>query len=243
MIGWWKRWRGRNPGAPVGRLLLWEVIKTMLGIVLFCFYRLRVYNTHLLPKSGPVLLLCNHQSYMDLIMIGMAIPDRHFHPMARKTLFKNRVFAWFISRLNSIELDQTKGDIRAIRTAIERLRQGHLLLLFPEGSRTADGRVHDFQEGVMLLIKRARPTIVPAALEGAYDAWPINGKPRLRGRIAIMLGEPIPADELLKLPPKEVLPSVARKIDAMRLQLRQQIRHQTQGRFPKPGVADGPSFD
>ncbi len=243
MIGAIRRWRDRmNPGASLGRVLFWVCVRYVTSLLLLLVYRLRVFGWENIPQRGPVLLLCNHQSYLDLLVLGTGVPHRCFHPMARKTLFRNPLFANWIRNLNAIELDQSKGDIKAIRMAIERLSAGHMMLLFPEGSRTEDGRMRTFQEGVMLLIRRARPTIVPAALEGVYDAWPIwSDRPRFPARMELRFGPPIPAEKLLELPPKEALARLARQIDQMRLELRARIRLQTRGRYPRPGPADQPS--
>jgi len=234
VIGCWRRWRRRNPGAPVWRLLLWESIRHIAFLAMFLAYRVRSFGHRNVPADGPVLLLCNHQSYLDLLALGSALPHRHFFAMARKTLFRSRHFGGLIRGLNAFEVDQERGDIRAIRTAIELLKAGQMVLIFPEGSRTPDGTVQGFQEGVMLLIRRARPTIVPAALEGPYDAWPIGRKrPRLNARVAVEFGNPIPAEELLKLDSRQVLDQLAQQIETMRLQLRERLKTQSDGRFPR----------
>lgn len=232
-----------NPGAPLWRIVWWWFLRAIIRMLLFCFYRHRWYTPRNVPDEGPVLLLSNHQSYLDLVLLGTGLGHRHFHSMARRTLFRNRFFAWLISSLNAFEVDQSKGDIRAMRTAIERLEQGNLLLVFPEGSRTPDGKVHRMAPGVMLLVRRARPLIIPAAVEGAYDIWPIRAaRPKLRGRTAVKYGEPIDPDELLALPPKEALALIAARIDALRLELRQNLRAQTRDTFPPPGPGDSRSF-
>lgn len=202
---------------------------------MFIAYRLRTFGQRNIPAEGPVLLLCNHQSYLDLLAIGSGLTHRHFYPMARKTLFRSPYFGGLIRGLNAFEVDQERGDIRAIRTAIDRLKAGHMVLIFPEGSRTPDGAVHPFQEGVMVLIRRAKPMIVPAAVEGCYDAWPIGRKrPKFASRVAVMFGEPIPADDLLNLTPRQTLDELARRVESIRLTLRDRLHTQTDGRFPCP---------
>ncbi|QNN24775.1 1-acyl-sn-glycerol-3-phosphate acyltransferase [Planctomycetales bacterium ZRK34] len=232
-----------NPGAPLWRIVWWWFLRAIIRMLLFAFYRHRWYDPRNVPDEGPVLLLSNHQSYLDLVLLGTGLGHRHFHSMARHTLFRNRFFAWLIRSLNAFEVDQSKGDIRAMRTAIDRLKQGNLLLVFPEGKRTEDGAVHGLQPGIMLLVRRAKPTIIPAAVEGAYDIWPIHtSRPKLRGRTAVKYGAPIPADELLALPADDALALIASRIDALRLELRSTLRSQTRGKFPPPGPGDSRSF-
>ena len=218
--------------------MLWETVRLAAFMAMFLAYRLRAYGQWNVPAQGPVLLLCNHQSYLDLLALGSALPHRHFHPMARRTLFRNRWFGGLIRGLNAFEVDQERGDIRAIRRAIELLKAGYVVLLFPEGSRTPDGAVHRLQEGVMVLIRRVRPTIVPVAVEGAYDAWPIwRKRPRIGGPIATAFGAPIASETLLDMETSEAMEHLGRTIDDLRLGLRAKLRHQTGGRYPLPSTA------
>lgn len=232
-----------NPGAPLWRIVWWWFLRAILRMLLFAFYRHRWYAPRNVPDEGPVLLLSNHQSYLDLVLLGTGLGRRHFHSMARHTLFRNRFFSWLIRSLNAFEVDQSRGDIKAMRTAIERLKQGNLLMVFPEGKRTEDGRVHKLQPGIMLLIRRAKPIVIPAAVEGGFDVWPIHAsRPSLRGRTAVKYGAPITHEELAELSTDEALDLIARRIDELRLDLRATLRAQTRGRFPAPGPGDQNSF-
>lgn len=204
----------RNPGASVFHVAWWEMIRAALGVWLKVVYRMKVWDREKLPLEGPVLLICNHQSFLDLMVIGVAIRGRHFHSMARKTLFNNRWFGWLIRSLNAIELDQTRGDLKAIRTALDRLAAGHLVLIFPEGSRTLSGEVGPFQPGTMLLIRRAKPIVVPMALEGPFHIWPRGGRLRWRGRIGVSFGDPIPGETLAAMSPDEALAVMKRHVES-----------------------------
>jgi len=228
-----------NPSAPLWRIAWWWLLRALIRMLLFLFYRHRWYNPRNVPDEGPVLLLSNHQSYLDLVLLGTGLGHRHFHSMARHTLFRNRFFAWLIRSLNAFEVDQSRGDLKAMRTAIDRLKAGNCLLVFPEGSRTADGHVHKLQPGVMLLVKRAKPTVVPAAVEGAYDIWPVGAaKPKLAGRTAVKFGEPIDAETLTAMSNEDALNHIAGRIDTLRLELRDTLRAQTGGAFPPAGEGD-----
>lgn len=244
MTGWLRSIRRRNPGAPLRQLALWEFVRLGGGLMLRLLYRLRWWDMHKVPATGPVLLIANHQSFFDLIAIGMALPHRHFHGMARKTLFDNPTFAKWITMLNAFGVDQDKADLKAMRTAIDRLKKGHLVLIFPEGSRTPDGAMHEFQDGIMLIIRRAKPTVVPIAIDGIQDVYPMGAKrPALTGRIGALCGDPIPSEDLLAMDPTEARNRLEREVESLRLKLRGRMRHQSHGRWPLPGIADESAFD
>lgn len=243
MIAWLRDLRRRNPGASWGRLALWETVRISGGLMLMALYRFRWWGTRHIPDTGGVLLICNHQSFFDLLAIGMAVPHRHFHSMARKTLFDAQPLGALITGLNAFPVDQEKSDLKSIRTAIDKLKQGQLVLVFPEGTRTPDGAMRPFQEGIMLLIRRARPTIVPMALDGFHDAYPIGGKrPALRGRVGLLCGEPIDPNVLLAMPSEEARHELERSVAELRDRLRTRLREQSLDRYPLPGPGDQPGI-
>lgn len=244
-MGWLTRYRRRNPDAPLWKPLWWDLFcKPLSWAAVSLLYGHRWWGVNNIPAEGPTLLLCNHQSYLDLPVLGAGIYHRHFQSMARWTLFDNPFFGWLIRSLNAFPVEQGKGDIKSVRTAIERLRQGHLVLLFPEGGRTGDGRLQPFSPGMMLLIRRARPTIVPMAVDGVFDIWPIGRKlPRLRGRTAAVYGEPIASDALCDMPPEEAVELLRQRVESLRLEARGRLRRISHGHWPPPGEGDRPVFE
>lgn len=239
-MGLVQRWRACNPGATLRHIAWWKLLRFLTWLYVKLFYRHRTTHADRIPAAGGVLLISNHQSFLDLIVVGVGIHHRHFHSMARKTLFDSRAMAWLIRSLNGFAVDQSKGDLGAMRTAIAKLKEGHLLLVFPEGSRTPDGAVAPFRAGIMTIIKRARPMVVPAAVEGVYDVWPIGAKrPRLHGRTAATYGEPIAADELLAMDPRDALELLRSRVDELRAGLHDEMRRRTHGRYPTNGDGEG----
>ncbi len=113
-------------------------------------------------------------------------------------------------------------------------------MVYPEGVRTTDGQVAEFQRGIMLLIRRAKVPVIPIAVEGAYDNWPRHSKrPFVRGPIEVRFGKPIPAEELLAMSATDALEHLRQEVDTLRLELRSHIRHRTGGAYPPSGSADG----
>ncbi|MCW5764412.1 MAG: 1-acyl-sn-glycerol-3-phosphate acyltransferase [Phycisphaeraceae bacterium] len=213
--------RRHNPGRSLSGLLLYEFCWHLCWLGLTLFYRLRCFGSQHVPADGAFLVVVNHQSHFDPVLAGMAMRRRHLNFLARSTLFKNPLFGGLIARLNAVPLKQGEGDRGAIRTSLEQLAEGRAMLVFPEGSRTGDGRMHQFKRGAWLLMSKAGCPILPVAVEGAYDTWKRGSPlPRLFGRrIAVRIGPPIPAQTLLAMPADEGLRYLARVVDDLRQSL------------------------
>jgi 1-acyl-sn-glycerol-3-phosphate acyltransferase len=175
------------------------VIKIVAGLA----FRLRVYGRSNLPAGGGGLLVANHQSFLDPPLVGAAA-TRPLVFMARRGLFTNALFGGMIRRLGAIPVRPGRPDKGAMRQAIEKLRQGELVLIFPEGTRTFDGEVGTVRPGFRLLVERAGVPLIPVGLDGAYRAWPRSKKLPRPGRIRVAFGRPIPPEELSAVPEKEV---------------------------------------
>jgi 1-acyl-sn-glycerol-3-phosphate acyltransferase len=193
--------------------IVYAVCSWSSALILTAFSGLRVIGVDRLPKRGGVLLVANHQSFLDPVCIGCGRP-RHFHYLARKTLFTHSISGWILRRLNSVPIDQEGIGIEGIRNIIGRLEAGHPVLVFPEGERTHDGKMQPLKAGIALLFKRVKVPIVPVGIAGAYDAWPrwrrypipspIFLAPNGRS-IAVAYGRPRDAAELLRLPREKML--------------------------------------
>lgn len=234
----------RTPGRPALSVLFWWTF--VRGLVLAFFkitYRIKRSGAEHVPPTGPIIYACNHQSHYDPCIIGVLVTDRPFTGMARATLFKSKVLAWLMRSIGAISLEQGKGDAGAMKAALAELEAGRCIMIYPEGTRTRDGALTAFQRGVMLLIKRSPPgtRVLPVAIEGAFDIWPIGQKhPRLTGRLAVKAAPAIPAAELLTGGPDAGLERLKKCIETMRLELRSALRSQSGGRYPLPGPGDVP---
>jgi 1-acyl-sn-glycerol-3-phosphate acyltransferase len=155
------------------------------------------------PRSGPILAVANHQSFLDPPAIGVAFERRLIY-LARKSLFKNRFFAGWIRGLNAVPIDQKGIGKEGLQTILGQLRLGKAVLVFPEGSRTRDGTMQELRPGVHLLIKRSPAPIVPVGIAGAYDAWPAWRK------------VPLPSPLFLPPTPRTIAVSIGRPLDPRR---------------------------
>ena len=209
--------RQRQPGEPVWRIVAWHALHLPCFVWFMFCYRFRAWGVTRIPDTGPLLIVSNHQSYLDPIIVGLATHKRQFRALARSTLFKNPLFSGLIRLLNAIPVEQGTSDTKAMRGCVQALKDGHALLIFPEGARTLSGVTGPFETGTWLLIKRTKPTVLPVALDGAFRAWP-RGKalPRLFGRIGVKIGEPMPAESLLAMGPEDGLRWLREHVESMR---------------------------
>lgn len=232
--------RQRDPGKALPVVVAHAVVRSLIALFYSIFFRARSYDTDHVPGSGPVLVVSNHQAYLDPPLLGTAIRGRHAQYVARDTLFKFKPIGWALALVNSIPIREDSGDAGAIREILKRLDSGDLVILFPEGNRSDDGAMRPFKRGAALLVKRSRCPVVPAAVEGCFDTWPrYRSLPRPWGcPIFVKFGRPIPHDELMKDGADAALRRLEREVDALRLDLHQRIRRQTGGAYPSPGPGD-----
>ena len=158
----------------------------------FCilFFRVRTYGQDNIPRKGPFIIVSNHQSNLDPIFCGGLIKRRSIF-MARDSLFTNWFFGPLIRSVNAIPVKVGEPDISTMRKVIERLKQGGGVTLFPEGTRTHDGKITPFKPGLGLLSRRGKAPIVPVVIDGAFECWPRHQKLFTPGPIRVTYGKPI----------------------------------------------------
>lgn len=149
------------------------------------------------------MLLSNHESHLDPVIVGVMCP-RQVCAMARSTLFKGMLGS-LIRSYGAIPVDREGSGLGGIRATLKQLKQGHTVLLFPEGTRSANGEMGPLEPGFIALVRRSKATIVPVGIEGSYEAMPRGtALPRPR-RIGISFGEPISHQEISERTDDELL--------------------------------------
>ena len=171
-------------------------------------FNLKVYGRENVPSKGSVLLVCNHQSNLDPMLIGVRL-DRTLSYIAKSELFQNRYAARLLRWLGAFPVRQGSVDVYALKEAIARLRQGRALAIFPEGSRTPDGDMLPIQRGVGLIVRRTSAPVLPVVLHGSFDAWSIHMKGFRPAKIHLLYGEP---HDLTGLDENEVVEWIGRTL-------------------------------
>lgn len=161
----------------------------LFGSAFRSLFGLRIRGSEHLITEGPVLVVSNHQSFLDPPLIGN-LYDTEMVFLARKTLFRG-FFRWLYRQWNAIPVDQDRPDMSSLKTIIRKLREGHRVLVFPEGSRTLDGSLGPAAPGVGLIAAKSGAPIQPVRISGAHEALP-RGSARLRfARITVTVGPAI----------------------------------------------------
>ena len=163
------------------------ISKYLLGV--------KVSGLENIPADGAVILASNHVSYVDPPLIG-GISSRELYYLAKKELFKNRLFGAYIRSLNAFPVDRDRLDPSTIKTILKVLRDGYGLLMFPEGTRRIDGILGEFNNGVAAVALKTGATVVPTWITNSYPVI----RNRFRGRrLRVAFGRPILPDELLEI--------------------------------------------
>ncbi len=177
-----------------GHLLYWWVRNIVWFLSLF-YFRFKSVGSENVPASGGCILAPNHVSFLDPPMVGCGLRHRVAHFMTRDTLYRNPLLGWWFRKIGNIAIDRTKGDLAALRSALNALKSGQVICLFPEGTRSLDGDLQEPKGGVGFLIAKAGVPVVPVYLDGTYEAWPKGGKWIKPKKVRVYFGKPIQIEE------------------------------------------------
>lgn len=212
----------KSGGAPAGdrtrgALLMaaWYRL-AQLGCRLFCavVFRYRTRGRANVPAQGAFILASNHQSYLDPVFLGVAV-NRSLTYVARDSLFRYRLFALLIRSVNAVPIGRNKADIAGMRAIIARLRQGEAVCLYPEGTRTRDGRIIPVKPGFGLLCRRSKVPVVPALIDGGFECWPRFRRFFYPGAVTVWYGTPLPPEQIRTMTNEQLADHLTRTLRRM----------------------------
>ena len=168
----------------------------VFSVVYGMFFRGEVVGAEHLPPTGGFLVAANHVSFLDPPFIGSQVP-RQLAYFARKTLWKGGFASWWLDAVGTIPVDRDGGqDVSAIKRVLKAVKDERGLILFPEGTRSLDGKLQRAKAGVGLIACRTQVPVVPARIFGSFEAFGKNAKlPRLGTRVTVVFGPPIPPSD------------------------------------------------
>lgn len=194
----------------------------------FCllFWKMRFFGIENVPKKGGFILLCNHQSWLDPIFVVTPV-NRVCAFALRGNLFKMPIFGWMLHLYTTISIKRDQADLGAIKECIEKLKAGYGLVLYPEGTRTSDGKIAKLKPGFSILAKRASVPIIPVVIDGAFESWPRHKMIFSPGKVWIQYGKPMMPDEINTANNGEFISILTSRMRQMQTELRKKA-----GRVP-----------
>jgi 1-acyl-sn-glycerol-3-phosphate acyltransferase len=200
--------------------LWYDFLQVFCRLTAVTLFGTRVWGRQNVPPTGGMLVMSNHQSHFDPLLVGLAI-DRRLNSLARKSLFKFTPFRWLIESLNAIPIDREGIGLGGIKETLKRLKRGELVLIFPEGTRTANGEIAPLKTGFVALARRGNVPLLPVGIDGAFDAWPRWKKLPGKALIHIAIGQPLLPEEAAKLDDEALVAELERRMRACHAEARQ----------------------
>jgi 1-acyl-sn-glycerol-3-phosphate acyltransferase len=159
------------------------------------YFRWRVFNPERVPLEGPVVLASNHASFLDPPLVGSGV-KRGINYLARDSLFRYPGIGWLLRKWNSVPVDREGGGAAGLKAILDRLLAGGAIILFPEGTRTRDGKLQPARSGIGLTVIKSNAAVVPVRVFGTFEAYARHIKIPLPHRIAVKYGRPMYFEKL-----------------------------------------------
>jgi 1-acyl-sn-glycerol-3-phosphate acyltransferase len=175
--------------------VLYGFAHSLFMVILKTLFHFRVYGRYNLPQ-GRAIVAANHQSYIDPPVVGTAIPEEIDY-LAREDVFDFSPFRWVCARVNTIFIRKRQGDLSALKAVLKKLAQGRKVLVFPEGTRSYDGKLQPPEKGIGFLAYYSRAPVVPAYVSGSFEVFPRGGTMIRRHPISVFFGPPFRFEEQL----------------------------------------------
>jgi 1-acyl-sn-glycerol-3-phosphate acyltransferase len=163
------------------------------ALMIPCVYavaRLEAVGRENIPKTGPFILVTNHQSFLDPIIVQV-LCRRPLHTLAKSTQFTGKIMGWVMPRVNAIPTRRYRIEPQAVRVVLRHLANGDPVGVYPEGERSWDAQLQPFRRGTIRLLLKAGVPIIPCGVAGSYDVWPRWSKTLRRRRVRVEFGEAI----------------------------------------------------
>ncbi len=177
-----------------GELLWYRFAQHMVATFLAALGGWRTSGRHHMPATGPVLLVSNHLSFLDVFLLGISV-HRPLNYVARSTLFLPAL-GFLIRSVGGFPIQREGMGASGMKETLRRLRNGGIVTLFPEGTRSRDGQLAPLKSGIAVLVSRAGVPVVPAGIAGTYEAWPRSQLLPAFKPIRIHFGPPIFPEDL-----------------------------------------------
>jgi len=169
----------------------WSCFRVMFAV----YFRWRVFNPERVPRTGGVILASNHSSFLDPPLVGSALP-RDINYLARESLFRFPIVGAVLRSWNSVPVDREGGGAAGLREILNRLLAGGGIILFPEGTRTQDGKLQPARSGIGLTVIKSVAPVVPVRVFGTFEAFGRRHKFPRPYPVIVKYGQPLNFEKL-----------------------------------------------
>jgi 1-acyl-sn-glycerol-3-phosphate acyltransferase len=165
-------------------------VRGCFRIFVYLACRIEVHGKANLPSRGPFILVANHQSILDPIVVQVVCP-RHLYTLTKSTKFAGRFFGWIMPRLKALPTRRYRIDPQVVRVALKTLARGDPVGIYPEGERSWDSGLQPLRLGTIRLLLKAGVPVVPCGVVGTYDVWPRWSRGIRRRKVRVSFGTPL----------------------------------------------------
>ena len=170
--------------------MIYKIVKAIVMPIVHLLFNIKYVGRENLTQGRGYIICSNHRSMLDPVFIALGVKKRKLRFMAKKELFKNKIFAALITKFGAFPVDRGKGDTTAIKNAENVLNRKHVLLIFPEGTRSKNGKLLRAKSGTAYIASACNCDVIPAAI--CYDEKGLS----FRKKITVCYGKPIKNEEI-----------------------------------------------
>ncbi len=169
--------------------MVYDALRFIFRFIYCVVFKFKIIGLENIPAGGS-LLCANHQSNWDPITLGIALPKRHVRFMAKKELFKNPVLRKVLNAVYAFPVDRSGTDMQSFKTGVSLLKDGHIMGIFPQGTRMKVFEETSAKSGFILLAQKSSTPVIPVSIKSTY---------KLFSPVVVTIGKPIAIDTTVKL--------------------------------------------
>ena len=193
--------------------MIYFISRILFKILLKTVFRFEINGSGNIPKKGPFIMVSNHVSYADPVVMGVACNTVPINFMAKRELFDIPIFNLWFKAVGCIPIERNSASSAALKKAVQKLKQGMALGIFPEGRRSPDGKLRKAEPGVGLIVAKTGVPIIPLYISGTEKALPIGKKTLMPCKITAKIGKTVDISQSMKLLEKrKIYESIGEKI-------------------------------
>lgn len=178
-------------------MFYWWLKNGLLGPLFSTVFRPHIEGVDNIPREGPAIIVCNHLSFVDSVFLPLAVPRRMSY-LAKSDYFTGKgvrgaIVKWFFTASGQLPIDRAGGKASeaSLNTGLQVLAEGRILGLYPEGTRSPDGRLYRGRTGVARMVLEAHVPVIPMAVIGTDKVMPLGERvPRVK-KVTVRMGEPL----------------------------------------------------